>query len=227
MYKKINFIHNEKIKKKILENDKYEPLLDESNNRYTILPIQFPEIWGMYKKASAVIWTVEEIDFTKDANDFETLNEDEKFFIKTVLAFFAASDGIVNQNLLERFTNEIHMLEVKSFYSLQCSIENVHNETYSKLIETLIKDDRERDILFNGIEHYPSIKKKADWALKWIHSNESFDTRMIAFACVEGIFFSGSFAAIFWLKKRGILPALTFSNELISRDEGLHTDFAC
>ncbi|ABF70606.1 hypothetical protein [Trichoplusia ni ascovirus 2c] len=182
----------------------------------------------MYKKAEASFWTVEEVDLSKDLSDWDKLKDDEKHFIKHILAFFAASDGIVNENLVERFSQEVQITEARCFYGFQIAMENVHSEMYSLLIDTYIRDSDERDYLFNAIETLPCIKKKADWALKWISSNSAnFAERIVAFAAVEGIFFSGSFASIFWLKKRGLLPGLTFSNELISRDEGLHTDFAC
>lgn len=213
--------------KKIDDKEIFEPLLDQSQNRYVIFPIQYPDIWQFYKKALSSFWTAEEVDLARDIPDFNSLTKDEQFFIKNVLAFFAASDGIVNENLLERFTNDVAVLEAKFFYGFQVAIENVHSEMYSKLIESYISDPVERDYLFNAIETIPCVKKKAEWAQKWISSSDSFATRMVAFSCVEGIFFSGSFASIFWLKKRGLMPGLTFSNELISRDEGLHTDFAC
>lgn len=183
----------------------------------------------MYKKAEASFWTAEEIDLSKDQGDWENkLNDDERHFISHVLAFFAASDGIVNENLVERFSNEVQISEARCFYGFQIMMENIHSETYSLLIDTYIRDPRQRDHLFDAIETIPCIKKKADWALRWITDRKStFAMRLIAFAAVEGIFFSGSFASIFWLKKRGLMPGLTFSNELISRDEGLHTDFAC
>jgi len=205
-----------------------EPLLRENPRRFVIFPIEYQDIWQMYKKAEASFWTVEEVDLSKDLNDWEKLKPDEKHFISHVLAFFAASDGIVNENLVERFTQEVQVTEARCFYGFQIAIENVHSEMYSLLIDTYIKDKAEREKLFNAIETLPCIKKKADWALSWInHKNASFGERIVAFAAVEGIFFSGSFAAIFWLKKRGLMPGLTFSNELISRDEGLHCDFAC
>lgn len=204
-----------------------EPLLSLSEKRYVLFPIRYPEIWQFYKKAKSAFWTVEEVDLVHDCADFNSLTKDEQYFIKHVLAFFAASDAIVNENILERFSNDVQVLEAKYFYGFQVAIENIHSEMYSKLIETYINDDEEKKYLFNAIENIPCVAKKADWAQKWIASTDSFSTRMVAFACVEGIFFSGSFAAIFWLKKRGLMPGLTFSNELISRDEGLHTDFAC
>ncbi|KAK9473102.1 ribonucleotide reductase [Dipodascopsis tothii] len=206
-----------------------EPLLTENKNRFVLFPIKYHEIWQMYKKAEASFWTAEEIDLGKDMNDWEhRLNDEERYFISHVLAFFAASDGIVNENLVERFSNEVQIPEARCFYGFQIMIENIHSETYSLLIDTYIKDPSERQYLFDAIETIPCIKKKADWALRWIADKDSlFGERLIAFAAVEGIFFSGSFASIFWLKKRGLMPGLTFSNELISRDEGLHTDFAC
>jgi len=205
-----------------------EPLLKENPRRFVILPIQYDSIWKMYKKAEASFWTAEEVDLSKDIKDWETLKPDEKYFITHVLAFFAASDGIVNENLVERFMQEVQVPEARCFYGFQIAIENIHSEMYSLLIDTFVKDTAEREKLFNAIETVPAVKRKADWALKWISAkNASYAERIIAFASVEGIFFSGSFAAIFWLKKRGLMPGLTFSNELISRDEGLHTDFAC
>jgi ribonucleoside-diphosphate reductase subunit M2 len=182
----------------------------------------------MYKKAEASFWTAEEVDLSKDLTDWEyKLNNDERYFISHVLAFFAAADGIVNENLVERFSKEVQIPEARCFYGFQIMIENVHSEMYSLLIDTYIKDNDEKNFLFSAIDTIPCIRKKADWALRWISSNESFAERLVAFAAVEGIFFSGSFAAIFWLKKRGLMPGLAFSNELISRDEGLHCDFAC
>jgi len=206
-----------------------EPLLKDNPNRFVILPIQYDDIWAMYKKAQASFWTAEEVDLEKDLRDWnEKLKDDERYFISHVLAFFAASDGIVNENLVERFMQEIQIPEARCFYGFQIMMENIHSEMYSLLIDTYIKDRRERERLFNAIETFPAIKKKAQWALRWINSNRAtYAERVIAFASVEGIFFSGSFAAIFWLKKRGLMPGLSFSNELISRDEGLHTDFAC
>jgi len=205
-----------------------EPLLTENPRRFVILPIQYSDIWRMYKKAVASFWTVEEVDLSKDLGHWETLKKDEKFFISNILAFFAASDGIVNENLVERFLEEVQIPEARCFYGFQIAIENIHSEMYSLLIDTYVKDSVERSHLFNAIQTIPPVAKKADWALKWINAeSSSYAERVVAFACVEGIFFSGSFAAIFWLKKRGLMPGLTFSNELISRDEGLHTDFAC
>lgn len=203
-----------------------EPLLKENKDRFVLFPIKHDDIWQYYKKAEASFWTAEEIDLHQDLTDWNNkLNDDERYFIKHVLAFFAASDGIVNENLAENFVNEVQYTEAKFFYGFQIMMENIHSETYSLLIDTYIKDPVEADQLFHAIETFDAIKKKADWALKWIES-PSFAERLIAFAAVEGIFFSGSFCSIFWLKKRGLMPGLTFSNELISRDEGLHCDFA-
>jgi len=205
-----------------------EPLLKDNPSRFVIFPIQYHDIFQMYKKAVASFWTVEEVDLSKDFADWEKLKTEEKHFISHVLAFFAASDGIVNENLVERFCQEVQVPEARCFYGFQIAMENIHSEMYSLLINTYIKDTTEQTRLFNAIETLPCVKKKADWALRWIaHETASYAERIIAFASVEGIFFSGSFAAIFWLKKRGLMPGLTFSNELISRDEGLHTDFAC
>ena len=206
--------------------DQNEPILADNPNRYVLFPIQHDDIWKWYKKQEASIWTAEEIDLHQDLIDWnEKLNDDERYFVKHILAFFAASDGIVNENLAENFVNEVQFTEAKFFYGFQIMMENIHSETYSLLIDTYIKDKKERNQLFTAIEHFDAIKKKADWAIKWIDS-DSFAERLVAFAAVEGIFFSGSFCSIFWLKKRGLMPGLTFSNELISRDEGLHCDFA-
>uniref|UniRef100_A0A5F8HF98 Ribonucleoside-diphosphate reductase subunit M2 n=1 Tax=Monodelphis domestica TaxID=13616 RepID=A0A5F8HF98_MONDO len=205
-----------------------EPLLRENPRRFVIFPIEYHDIWHMYKKAEASFWTAEEVDLSKDIQHWETLKSEEKYFISHVLAFFAASDGIVNENLVERFSQEVQVTEARCFYGFQIAMENIHSEMYSLLIDTYIKDPKEREFLFNAIETLPCVKKKADWALRWIGDNEAtYGERVVAFAAVEGIFFSGSFASIFWLKKRGLMPGLTFSNELISRDEGLHCDFAC
>ncbi|KAI9466822.1 ribonucleotide reductase small subunit [Lactarius psammicola] len=206
-----------------------EPLLMESKRRFVLFPIQYHEIWQMYKKAEASFWTAEEMDLSKDMHDWNNrLNDNERHFISHVLAFFAASDGIVNENLVERFSNEVQAAEARCFYGFQIMMENIHSETYSLLIDTYIKDPTQREYLFDAVETIPCVKKKADWALRWISDRRSaFGERLVAFAAVEGIFFSGSFASIFWLKKRGLMPGLTFSNELISRDEGMHTDFAC
>ena len=204
-----------------------EHILKENKDRFVMFPLKYHDIWELYKTAEHSFWTAEEIDLSQDLTDWdEKLNNDEKHYIKNVLAFFAASDGIVNENLAENFLKEVQYPEAKSFYGFQIAMENVHSETYSLLIDTYIKDEVEKDRLFNAIDTVPSVKKKADWALKWIES-ESFAERLIAFAAVEGIFFSGSFCSIFWLKKRGLMPGLAFSNELISRDEGLHCQFAC
>ncbi|KAF9923574.1 Ribonucleotide-diphosphate reductase (RNR), small subunit [Linnemannia zychae] len=212
---------------KVAEKD--EPLLRPNPRRFVLFPIKFHEVWQMYKKAEASFWTAEEVDLSKDMHDWENrLSKDERYFISHVLAFFAASDGIVNENLLERFSNEVQIPEARCFYGFQIMIENVHSEMYSLLIDTYVKDPEQRDHLFDAIDTIPCIRKKAAWAMKWISdANSTFAERLVAFAAVEGIFFSGSFASIFWLKKRGLMPGLTFSNELISRDEGLHTDFAC
>ncbi len=206
---------------------KIEPILQENKNRFVLFPIKHSNIWEYYKKAQASFWTAEEIDLSADLADWEKLSDDERHFIKHVLAFFAASDGIVNENLAEQFVSEVQLPEARCFYGFQIAIENIHSETYSLLIDTYIKDDVEKDRLFNAMETVPAVKKKADWALKWINDDASFAERLVAFAAVEGIFFSGSFCSIFWLRKRGLMPGLTFSNELISRDEGLHCDFAC
>nr|AAB29634.1 C8L product [variola virus VAR, India-1967, Peptide, 333 aa] [Variola virus] len=211
----------------IIVNLVMEPILAKNPNRFVIFPIQYHDIWNMYKKAEASFWIVEEVDISKDINDWNKLTPDEKYFIKHVLAFFAASDGIVNENLAERFCIEVQITEARCFYGFQMAIENIHSEMYSLLIDTYVKDSNEKNYLFNAIETMPCVKKKADWAQKWIHDSAGYGERLIAFAAVEGIFFSGSFASIFWLKKRGLMPGLTFSNELISRDEGLHCDFAC
>ena len=204
-----------------------EPILKENLKRFVLFPIEHHDIWSFYKKAEASFWTAEELDLSQDLKDWETLNEGEKHFISHVLAFFAASDGIVNENLVENLMAMVQYPEARSFYGFQVAIENIHSETYSLLIDTYIKDPKKREHLFNAIETVPCVKKKADWALERIKSDSSFAELLIAFAVVEGIYFSGSFCAIFWLKKRGLMPGLTFSNELISRDEGLHTDFAC
>ena len=204
-----------------------EPLLVPDDNRFVMFPIKHNDIWEMYKKQIDCFWRAEEIDLSKDLTNWESLNADERHFISMILAFFAASDGIVLENLASRFMSEIQVSEARAFYGFQIAMENIHSETYSLLIETYIKDKEEKSKLFNAIEHFPCIKKKSDWAQKWIHDNRSsFATRLVAFACVEGIFFSGAFCSIYWLKKRGLMPGLTFSNELISRDEALHCEFA-
>lgn len=204
-----------------------EPILTENPQRFVLMPIKYPDIWRMYKKQMASFWTAEEIDLYQDLTDWEKLNDNEKHFIKYILAFFAASDGIVLENLAQQFCTEIQIPEARCFYGFQIAMENIHSETYSLLIDTYIKDPIEKNFLFNAIENVEVIQKKANWALKWINSSNSFAERIVAFSAVEGIFFSGSFCSIFWLKKRSLMPGLTFSNELISRDEGLHTDFAC
>ena len=203
-----------------------EPILQENKDRFVLFPIVHTDIWEFYKKAEASFWTAEEIDLGQDLKDWSNLNDGEKHFITHVLAFFAASDGIVNENLAEHFVSDVQYTEAKFFYGFQIAIENIHSETYSLLIDTYVKDPVEKDKLLHGIDTMECVRKKADWALRWI-DNGSFAERLIAFAAVEGIFFSGSFCSIFWLKKRGLMPGLTFSNELISRDEGLHCDFAC
>ena len=204
-----------------------EPLLEENPNRFVLFPIEHHDVWGMYKKMFDCMWRAEEIDFSKDMAHWEKLSEKEQHFIKMILAFFAASDGIVLENLGMRFLSEVQLPEARAAYGFQLMMENVHSETYSLLIDTYIKDDAEKKKLFEAIDNFPCIKKKADWAIKWIQDNRSsFAARLIAFACVEGIFFSGAFCSIYWLKKRGLMPGLTFSNELISRDEGMHTDLA-
>ncbi len=206
--------------------DDKEPILKENPNRFVIFPIQHHDIWDFYKKAEASFWTAEEIDLSDDLDQYQKLSDGERHFINNVLAFFAASDGIVNENLAENFVNEVQYPEAKFFYGFQIMMENIHSEMYSLLIDSYIKDPIEQNKYFTAIEEIPCIKKKADWALEWIES-DSFAERLVAFAAVEGIFFSGSFCSIFWLKKRGLMPGLSFSNELISRDEGLHCDFAC
>lgn len=210
-----------------MSNSRTEMLLTENENRYVMFPIVDEDIWKMYKKQMDCFWRAEEIDLSKDIKHWATLNNDEQHFIKHILAFFAASDGIVLENLGQRFMNEVQIAEARAAYGFQIMMENIHSETYSLLIDTLVKEEREKTNLFEAINNFPCIKKKADWAIKWINDKRSsFATRLIAFAAVEGIFFSGSFCSIYWLKKRGLMPGLTFSNELISRDEGMHTDFA-
>jgi ribonucleoside-diphosphate reductase beta chain len=221
-------LQNVDLKKDLNKNiEVEEPILKENPNRFVLFPIQHADIWEMYKKQEASIWTAEELDLSPDLVDWENkLNDNERFFIKHVLAFFAASDGIVNENLAENFLSEVQYTEAKFFYGFQVMMENIHSETYSLLIDTYIKDTKEKNYLFNALETFEPVKKKADWAMRWI-DNGSYAERLVSFAAVEGIFFSGSFCSIFWLKKRGLMPGLTFSNELISRDEGLHCDFAC
>ncbi|EPR79393.1 Ribonucleoside-diphosphate reductase small chain [Spraguea lophii 42_110] len=205
-----------------------EPLLTPTEDRFVLFPIKYDRIWDLYKQALSSFWTAEEVDLSNDLDDWNGLNDDERHFISYVLAFFAASDGIVNENLLENFAAEVQIPEARCVYGFQIMIENIHSEMYSLLIETYIREQEKKDFLFNAISTIPTIKNKADWTMKWITDKKScFATRIIAFACVEGIFFSGSFASIFWLKKRGLMPGLTFSNELISRDEGVHVEFAC
>ena len=206
-----------------------EPILMPNPQRFVLFPIKYHDVWQMYKKAEASFWTAEEVDLSKDLNDWQhRLNDSERYFISHVLAFFAASDGIVNENLCERFSNDVQIPEARCFYGFQIMMENIHSEMYSLLIDTYIRDNAQREYLFRALDNVPCIRKKADWALRWISDRRStFAERLIAFAAVEGIFFSGAFASIFWLKKRGLMPGLTFSNELISRDEGLHCDFAC
>jgi ribonucleoside-diphosphate reductase beta chain len=205
-----------------------EKILQENKDRFVLFPIRNDEIWKMYKKAEASFWTAEEIDLSHDQKDWERMNDNERHFVKHVLAFFAASDGIVNENLAVNFIREVQMPEARCFYGFQIMMENIHSETYSLLIDTYIKDPADKDKLFKAMETVPCVQKKAEWALRWISKkNASFAERLVAFAAVEGIFFSGSFCSIFWLKKRGLMPGLSFSNELISRDEGLHCDFAC
>jgi len=204
-----------------------EPLLDPNDDRFTMFPIKYGDIWEMYKKAEASFWTAEEVDLSDDMKHWENLTDDEKHFISHILAFFAASDGIVLENLGVRFMGEVQFPEARAFYGFQIAIENIHSEMYSLLIDAYIKDAKQKTYLFQAMQNIPCVAKKADWALKWIESSKSFAERLIAFACIEGIFFSGSFCSIYWLKKRGLMPGLTFSNELISRDEGLHCDFAC
>ncbi len=208
------------------DNDN-EPMLMQDDSRFVMFPIQDQDIWEMYKKAEDCFWRAQEVDLSKDLSHWLSLTNDERYFISMVLAFFAASDGIVLENLGLRFMTEVQIAEAKAFYGFQIAMENIHSIMYSQLIETYISDHKEKSKLFNALENFSCIKKKADWALKWIGDNESnFATRLVAFACVEGIFFSGAFCAIFWMKKRGLMPGLTFSNELISRDEALHTEFA-
>ena len=210
-----------------MSKNQTEPLLAPDDNRFVTFPIKYNDIWDMYKKQVDCFWRAEEIDLTKDLAYWETLEQGERHFISMILAFFAASDGIVLENLASRFMNDVQVSEARAFYGFQIAMENIHSETYSLLIETYIKNKEEKHKLFNAIENFPCIKKKSDWAQKWIHDNRSsFATRLVAFACVEGIFFSGAFCSIYWLKKRGLMPGLTFSNELISRDEALHCEFA-
>ena len=207
-------------------NDKINLLFDETNDRFCIFPVKDNKIWKFYKSSLSLFWTTDEITLNTDYKDFETLTKNEKHFIKMILAFFASADGVVNENLCMRFSNEVYLAEARAVYSIQNFIETIHSETYSLLIQSYIKDEEERNELFKAIETTPTISKKLMWGMKWITSEESFATRLIAFSIVEGLFFSGAFCSIFWLKKRGLMPGLTFSNELISRDEGMHTEFA-
>lgn len=204
-----------------------DPILAPNPQRFVLFPIKYHQVWEMYKKHEASFWTVEEVDLSQDMTHWEKLNDNERYFIKHILAFFAASDGIVNENLATNFTTEVQIPEARCFYGFQLAMENIHSEMYSLLIDTYVKDPTEKDQLFHAMEHFPAIMDKAEWALTWMTEKTSFIKRIVAFAAVEGIFFSGSFCSIFWLKKRGLMPGLCFSNELISRDEGLHTDFAC
>jgi ribonucleotide reductase beta subunit family protein with ferritin-like domain len=209
------------------ELEKEDPLLKENPRRWVLLPIQYPAVFEMYKKHEASFWTAEEIDLAQDSKDWERLNEGEQHFIKHVLAFFAASDGIVLENLASQFSTEVQIPEARAFYGFQMAMENIHSETYSLLIEQYVKDPVEKDRVFNAITTMPAVHEKAQWAVQWMNKESSFAERIVAFAAVEGVLFSGSFCAIYWLKKRGLMPGLTFSNELISRDEGLHAEFAC
>jgi len=216
-----------RISKEFQELEKDDPLLKENPNRWVMFPIKYPQVWEMYKKHEASFWTAEEIDLSQDLKDWEKLNESERHFIKHILAFFAASDGIVLENLGTNFSTEVQIPEARAFYGFQIAMENIHSETYSLLIEQYIRDDAERDLVFNAIETMPAVRAKAEWAVQWMNDENSFAERLVAFAAVEGILFSGAFCSIYWLKKRSMMPGLTFSNELISRDEGLHADFAC
>jgi len=218
---------NQRVISQLHKDDLEEPLLQDNPNRYVLFPLQDMDIWAMYKKHVASFWTAEEIDLSEDAKDWVKLSDDEQYFIKHVLAFFAASDGIVLENLMENFGVQLQLPEARCFYAFQAAMENIHSETYSLLIDTYVEDPKEKDGLFKAMHNMPAIAAKAEWAIKWMCKEASFAQRLVAFAAVEGIFFSGSFCSLFWLKKRGLMPGLTFSNELISRDEGLHTDFAC
>jgi ribonucleoside-diphosphate reductase subunit M2 len=216
-----------KASKEYSELEKSDPLLMDNPNRWVMFPIQYPAIWEMYKKHEASFWTAEEIDLSQDNKDWEKLSEGEQHFIKHVLAFFAASDGIVLENLASQFSTEVQLPEARAFYGFQMAMENIHSETYSLLIEQYIREPAEKERIFDAIHTMPAVREKAEWAVQWMQKDNSFAERVVAFAAVEGILFSGSFCAIYWLKKRGLMPGLTFSNELISRDEGLHTEFAC
>jgi len=215
------------ISAKYKQLEKSDPLLVENPHRFVMFPIQYPEVWEMYKKHEASFWTAEEVDLSQDQRDWDKLSDSERYFIKHVLAFFAASDGIVLENLASQFSTQVQIPEARAFYGFQIAMENIHSETYSLLIEQYIKDPAEKRSVFHAIDTMPAVRDKAQWALQWIQNDNSFAERLIAFAAVEGILFSGSFCAIYWLKKRGLMPGLTFSNELISRDEGLHAEFAC
>jgi ribonucleoside-diphosphate reductase subunit M2 len=215
------------VSKEYRELEKSDPLLMENPHRWVMFPIQYPEVWEMYKKHEASFWTAEEIDLSQDLKDWETLSESEQHFVKHVLAFFAASDGIVLENLAAQFSTEVQIPEARAFYGFQMAMENIHSETYSLLIEQYIREPAEKEAIFNAIHTMPAVADKAQWAIQWMQKDNCFAERVIAFAAVEGILFSGSFCAIYWLKKRGLMPGLTFSNELISRDEGLHAEFAC
>merc|ERR1711879_957216 len=215
------------VSKEFSELEKSDPLLMENPKRWVMFPIQYPQIWEMYKKHEASFWTAEEIDLSQDAKDWDSLTENERHFVKHVLAFFAASDGIVLENLSGQFSVEVQIPEARAFYGFQIAMENIHSETYSLLIEQYIRDPVEKDRVFDAIHTMPPVSEKARWAVQWMNQENSFAERIVAFAAVEGILFSGSFCAIYWLKKRGLMPGLTFSNELISRDEGLHAEFAC
>eukprot|EP00933_Yihiella_yeosuensis_P063494 TRINITY_DN66657_c0_g1_i1.p1 TRINITY_DN66657_c0_g1~~TRINITY_DN66657_c0_g1_i1.p1 ORF type:complete len:371 (+),score=110.93 TRINITY_DN66657_c0_g1_i1:69-1115(+) len=216
-----------RISEEFKELEKHDPLLKENPRRWVLLPIQYPAVFEMYKKHEASFWTAEEIDLAQDSKDWETLNQGEQHFVKHVLAFFAASDGIVLENLASAFSTEVQIPEARAFYGFQMAMENIHSETYSLLIDQYIKDPAEKDDVFNAINTMPAVEEKARWAVKWMNKENCFAERILAFAAVEGVLFSGSFCAIYWLKKRGLMPGLTFSNELISRDEGLHAEFAC
>merc|ERR1719145_241927 len=215
------------VSKEYRELEKSDPLLKENPHRWVMFPIQYPEVWEMYKKHEASFWTAEEIDLSQDTKDWDTLTDSERFFIKHILAFFTASDGIVLENLAGQFATEVQIPEARAFYGFQIAMENIHSETYSLLIEQYIREPTEKQNIFNAIETMPAVREKAQWAVQWMNGENSFAERIVAFAAVEGILFSGSFCAIYWLKKRGLMPGLTFSNELISRDEGLHAEFAC
>merc|ERR1712178_424359 len=216
-----------KVSREYSELEKSDPLLMDNAGRWVMFPIQYPAVWEMYKKHEASFWTAEEIDLSQDTKDWETLTNSEQHFIKHVLAFFAASDGIVLENLASQFSTEVQIPEARAFYGFQMAMENIHSETYSLLIEQYIREPAEKERIFDAIHTMPAVSEKAQWAVQWMQKDNSFAERVLAFAAVEGILFSGSFCAIYWLKKRGLMPGLTFSNELISRDEGLHTEFAC